>query len=60
MPTVHIFEGPGGTLDAHTFTCETWYSLLQITSPAPGRSSGADLKHMSSAVLHGSLGRCDR
>ena len=37
MPTVHVLhmgEGPGGTSGAHTFTCETWYSLLQVTSPA--------------------------
>ena len=29
-------EDPGGTLGAHTITCETWYSLLRVTSPAPG------------------------
>ena len=34
--------GPGGTSGAHTFTCETWYSLLQVTSPAPGGHACAD------------------
>ena len=28
-----VGEGPYGTLGAHTFTCETWYNLLQVTSP---------------------------
>ena len=35
-------EGPGGTLGAHSFTCETWYSLLRVTSPAPGGHACAD------------------
>ena len=35
-------EGPGRTLGAHTFTCETWYSLLQVSSPAPGGHSCTD------------------
>ena len=35
-------DGPGGTLGAHTFTCETWHSLLQVTSPATGGLACAD------------------
>jgi len=27
------------SLNAHTFTCETWHSLLWIVSPTPGGSS---------------------
>ena len=43
MSTVHIAgEDPVGTLGAHAFICEAWYSLLQLTSPAPGRFVGAD------------------
>ena len=34
-----VGEDPGGTLGAHTLTCETWYSLLQVTSQYPMRIS---------------------
>ena len=28
-----VGKSPYGTSGAHTFTCETWYNLLQVTSP---------------------------
>ena len=37
-----VGEGPGGTLDALTFTGGTWYNLLRVTSPAPGGFSCTD------------------
>jgi len=30
-----IGEDPGGISGGHTLTCETWYSLLQVTIHAP-------------------------
>ena len=57
-----VGEGPGGTSDAHTFTCGTWYSPLRVTSPAPG---GLPVLTLSTQVVHrcpsaASLGRRDR
>ena len=42
MPTSIASEGPGRTLSAHTFICKIWYSLLQITNPAPGGFASTD------------------
>ena len=45
-----MVESSGGTLGAPTFTCETWYSLLCVTSPAPG-----DINLHSSSKVYNSL-----
>jgi len=44
-----IVEDPGGTLSAHTLTCEAWYSFLWVTSPAPGGFASTDSQYLSSA-----------
>ena len=44
-------EGPGETSDVHTFICGTWYSLLQVTSPAPGGFSCTSFYHLSRAQV---------
>ena len=32
------------------FICETWYTLLQITSPATERFAGTDSKHLKNTL----------
>ena len=59
MLMVHVsHNGPGRTLGAHPIICETWYSLLWVTSLSPGGFSSADSNHLSSTQVSnmGSLG----
>ena len=50
-PCLIVVESPGGTLGAHTFNCETWYSHLWVTSPAPGGHACVDSQHLSNAQV---------
>jgi len=43
-----VGEDPGGPFDSHTLTCETWYSLLQVTSPTLGGLASTDSQYLSS------------
>ena len=45
---VCVLHSRCGTLGAHTLTCETWYSLLWVTSPVPGGFTSADSQCLSS------------
>ena len=46
-----VGEDPGETLGAHTLTYETWYSLLWVTSPAPGGFTSADSQYLSNTKV---------
>ena len=45
-------EGPDGTSRAHTFICETWYCLLQVTSPGPGEYAYTDSYSVAPSAGH--------
>jgi len=43
-----VGEDPGGTSGVHILTCETWDSLLRVTSPVSGAFTSAESQHLGS------------